>query len=319
MGIYYPLGYLQSTFSFFLSIIQTVLTCVYCKKPTPAVMSTVSLHQGIPQTDKPKLTYADPRDPWITKFIINTIEIASGRLKFDKMYREVRNMYLPKEEIWSTVIDRLGFQLDYNTEQLKKVPKNGPVIFVANHPFGVADGLALAHLVSSVRPEFFIMVNEVLAKEEQVLDFLEPISFERNEAAKERNRQAGDRTIARLNNGEAFLIFPSGAVSTARTPWGKVEDFPWRRFVAKLAMDTKATVVPVFVHGQNSRLFQVASHIHMNLRLGFLMHELRNKMGKPIKLSIGDPIPFDTISHIEDRQELIDLYRARTMTLGNMS
>ncbi len=266
--------------------------------------------------EKPKLTYADPKDPFLTRLIINAIEIASGRLKFDKLYREVRNMHLPKEKIWSTVIEKLGLELVYSQEQLDKVPKEGPVIFVANHPFGVADGLALAHIVALKRPNFFIMVNGVLAKEEQVEDFLVPIDFTKDPKAKENNRQAGETTINRLRNGEAFLIFPSGAVATARNPFGKAEDFPWRRFVSKLVMDTKATVVPIFVHGQNSRIFQLASHIHMNLRLGFLMHELRNKMGKPLRMSIGDPIPFADVAHITERQKLIDHYRDATMQLG---
>lgn len=49
-------------------------------------------------------------------------------------------------------------------------------------------------------------------------------------------------------------------------------------------------MVPVYFHGHNSRLFQIASHLHSTLRLGLLLKEFRARVDEPVPVSIGKPI-----------------------------
>ena len=79
---------------------------------------------------------------------------------------------------------------------------------------------------------------------------------------------------------------------------------------------TEATVIPIFVHGQNSRLFQLVSQVSLTLRLGLLMNEVRNKIGKPVRFEIGNPIVFDEVAGISDRQKLLDYLKERTFQLA---
>ena len=154
------------------------------------------------------------------------------------------------------------------------IPREGPIIFIANHPFGVVDGLALGEIISKVRDKFAILVNAVLCRNPQLDPFLLPIDFREIPEAMKTNINTRQEAINRLLNGEAIAIFPSGAVATAPFPGKEPVDLEWKRFVVKLITQSKATVIPLYFHGNNSFWFQLASYIHMNLRLGLLLFEV---------------------------------------------
>ena len=80
-----------------------------------------------------------------------------------------------------------------------------------------------------------------------------------------------------------MVIFPAGGVSTSPNGLGRADDLEWKRFTAKVIQMAEATVVPVFVHGQNSRLFQLISQVSQTLRYGMLLNEVRNKMGRDLQ------------------------------------
>ncbi|MFT4520486.1 MAG: putative hemolysin [Halioglobus sp.] len=81
-------------------------------------------------------------------------------------------------------------------------------------------------------------------------------------------------------------------------------DAPWATFDAKLIRDAQSNVVPIYFHGQNSRIFHLASHIAEPLRMALLLNEARNKFGQPIHAEIGDTFVWDDLGGIGNRQEL---------------
>lgn len=263
-----------------------------------------------------RLSYSNPTDPLLRKIVIGAIELATGRVKLEKLYNEVRQMRLKPVDLWGAALQKLDVKLDFDAAQLAKVPTEGPVVFIANHPFGVVDGLILGHLVSRVRDKFAILVNEVICKEEQLNDFLLPIDFRETKEAMQTNLRSRQETMERLKRGEALAIFPAGGVSTSPKLFGKAEDLEWKRFTVKVIQQTKATVIPIYVHGQNSRLFQMASHISLQLRLSLLLNEIRNKMHKKVRITIGDPIAYDALSQATDRQNMLEYLRKVTFDLG---
>lgn len=263
-------------------------------------------------------TYASPDDPLTKRLVIEAIERATGRPKIERIYQDIKSNALSPVLIWETMLLKLCIRLDYDEAQLAKIPKLGPLVFIANHPFGVVDGLILGALLSRIRSEFFVLVNEVLCRDETMNEFLLPIDFRENREAIRTNIATKQETLRRLHEGQALGIFPAGGVSTApRKFWKAAEDLEWKRFVAKVIQQTEATVVPIFVHGQNSRLFQMASQISLSLRLSLLLNEVRNKIGREINLSIGDPIAYRQIAHLKDRQALLDYLREVTFSLEN--
>ncbi len=265
--------------------------------------------------DGKKFTYASPEDSWLKQKIIGGLEILTGRKRLQKIYDTLHEMGPNPFDVWQDALEMLDIEPSFNHDQLMKIPDKGPIIFVANHPFGVVDGAIFLHIVTRVRRDYFILINEVLTHEPFLKDHLLPVDFRGDDKALQTNLETKELTTERLRNGEALVIFPSGAVATALKFFGKVEELPWRRFICTRIHETQCTVVPLFFYGMNSRLFQFVSKINMNLRLGLLLREVMNKRGKTIPVEIGDPITYDEMAPYTDRQELIDFLRDRTMAL----
>lgn len=264
-----------------------------------------------------RFTYASPEDSAFKRWVITTVETLTGSNHLQRIYEELHEESPNPFDVWENALKKLRIKLDFEAIQLEKVPRSGPVIFVANHPFGVVDGAILCHLVTRVRRDYFLLVNEVLAHEPIMKGHLLPVDFRNDKRALATNLETKRLTTERLNKGEVLAIFPSGAVATSMKLFGPVEEFPWRRFICTRIHETQCTVVPIFFHGRNSRLFQLVSKISMNLRLGLLLYEVMNKRNKTIKMVIGDPIPYTAMAEIKDRQKLIEFLKARTMGLAS--
>jgi len=266
--------------------------------------------------EKSRISYASISDPLFKRILIESIEFALGRRKIEKLLDETKEQDLSDGKVWKAMMEKLEVKLDFNQEQLDKVPRSGPVIFIANHPFGVVDGIILGYLISQVNPRFFILVNSVLTNEEAIRPYTLPISFEASKEAMMTNINTRKETMARLQKGEIMGVFPAGGVATAIPAFSKAEDLEWKRFVVKIIQQLHATVIPIFFHGQNSRLFHVASSIHENFRMALFLNEVKNKIGKTIKLTVGDPVSYDQLSDIKNRQELLDYLRKLTLDMG---
>ncbi|PHN07370.1 lysophospholipid acyltransferase family protein [Flavilitoribacter nigricans] len=266
---------------------------------------------------KARISYTSPEDPLFRRLLMGTVEYATGRKRLEKVYSRVKKIQPGRGEVWQLILDELDVSMIFDEAQLQKVAPDGPVIVIANHPFGVVDGLILGHLLSRMRDRYFVLVNEVLCREELLAPYFLPIDFRETKDALQTNIQTRKTALERLQAGEMMGIFPSGGVATAPKMWKKAEDLEWKRFVVKLIQQTRATVLPMYIHGRNSRLFQLASQFSLSLRLSLLLNEVKNKIGKTVLISIGEPIPFTEIAHLKDRQELLDHLRQTTEMLSS--
>ena len=227
--------------------------------------------------------------------MIRSIESLTGQPMLERKYNDILNQNPTPSSIWSLIIKELKLGLNFDKNQLKKVPQAGPVVFIANHPFGVIDGICLGYLVSLVKPEFKFLVNEVLCREEVLNHFFLPVDFSPTKSAQQTNINTRKIAVEKLAEGEPIVIFPSGGVATAKGLMKRAEELEWKRFVVKLIKNSKACVVPMYFEGRNSLIFHLASQISMDLRLAFLLNEVRNKVGKTITIRIGNPINYDEI------------------------
>lgn len=265
-----------------------------------------------------ELSYATDEDNILKRFSIKALEFISGRKKINQVYQDIQDSDLDHSAIWTAAVEGFQIKTTYDPLRLTGLPADKPLVFISNHPFGIIDGLILSKLIATVRPEFSILVNHVLCGHDpRVEKHLLPIDFRENKAAMYTNIRTKQLALERLKNGESIGIFPSGGVATSPNGWAKAEDLTWKRFTAKIIQMSKATVIPIYFHGENSRLFQLVSQFSMTLRLGLLIHEANNKMGKDIRVEIGEAIPFETIQHIKDRQEMLDYLYTATFQLGD--
>ncbi len=211
-----------------------------------------------------------------------------------------------------TPLPRSPSTLDYDEAQLARTPRDGPLVVVANHPFGVLDGIVMCALMERVRPDFRVLTNSVLMRAPEMRERMLPVDFSDTRQARRLNVESRARALDHVANGGCMVIFPAGAVSTSPDRFGSTPavDGPWSPFAARLVRRGRASVLPVFFPGQNSRLFQIASHIHPNLRLGLFFHEVRRRIGTPFPVAVGDVAPFEAFAHL-DRAALLAALRAQ--------
>ncbi len=235
-----------------------------------------------------RFSYSRPEQRWLNRTMIRTIERLSGQPYLERLYRDWAANPPPGENIFAAAMRCLEIEIKTPPEAWARVPREGPVLFVANHPFGVVDGLMMGHLATAVRPDTKIMTHSLLCQVPEAREFLLPVDFGGTPQAAQTSAQTRRRSVEWLRGGHALAVFPAGSVSTAQNPFrGEALDAAWHPFAAKLARLPEVTVVPVCFHGQNSRLFQIASHIHYALRIALLFRETRVRAGTRIGVSVG--------------------------------
>lgn len=209
----------------------------------------------------------------------------------------------------------IDYQLD--PADVDRLPTSGPVIVVANHPFGAVEGLVLADILTKRRQDVRIMANALLGKIPEMQPWLltaDSIQGKNGALDHLPSLESGQRW---LQNGGVLLTFPAESVSHLHFRSRTVVDPPWSQKVATLARRTNATVVPVFFEGRNSALFQIAGFVHPRLRTALLPKELLRSSQTTISLRIGKPIrPEKTLRFAEDK-ELTEYLRFKTYALAN--
>jgi putative hemolysin len=265
------------------------------------------------------LTYASAYDSRLSRLSIRAIEILSGQLRLKRLYDLYRAEMNGSTDFWEAAMRLLQLQLDYDAGKLAQLPATGPLVIVANHPFGLVDGLLIGHLANRVRNDFKVLTNARLyPPDADIQRYILPIDFDPGPEAQATTLKT--RAIARqhLAEGGCLIVFPAGGVATTPTPFARqAVDLDWKPFTARLIHAAQATVVPMFFHGQNSRLFQIASHISMTARLALLLHEVANKIGGAFRVTIGEVIPYAELTAVRDPHELCRYLRQRTEWLGN--
>jgi putative hemolysin len=269
--------------------------------------------------DKSAFTYADPADPLLKRLAIGALEVATGRNRLRRLYFQHQSNGWEGASFFDVAIKALSLDLRYNAERLAALPKHGPLVVVSNHPFGVLDGIVMCALMRKARPDFLVLTNAVLLRAPEMRAHMLPIDFTETMEAQRANVASRARALSHLQNGGCIVIFPAGAISTSPDRLGRrpAVDRPWTPYLARLVQRARAPVTPVFFHGQNSRLFQIVSHISMTARLALFFHELRGKIGARCDVTIGETIPFDQLAHLTDRQALVEALRAATYSLND--
>ncbi len=271
--------------------------------------------------DKYLFSYATESDPPLKRGLIRLVERATGQPRLKRMY--VQNQRFPRadETFWQAAVRSLELDVRYDVDALAAIPKTGPVVFVANHPYGVLDGIVMAWLASKVRSDFVVLTHIVLTRAPEAARFILPVDFSGAKEAERTNLASRAAAHAQLERGGAVVVFPAGAISTTPDKLGlePAVDGRWQPFVSQLLQRSQATVVPIWFGGQNSRLFQIASHFSATLRLSLIFHEVKTRIGASLPVVIGAPVQFASIAAIRNRQALADDLRARVYALARLA
>jgi putative hemolysin len=264
----------------------------------------------------PRFSYATETDPRLKRLLIRAIERMTGQPHLKRLYEERRATLKDGDNFWEVAVRSLELTIHVNDDGLMALPRTGPLVIVANHPFGVLDGIVISYLVSQVRNDFLVLTNRVLYQAPEIQPYLLPIDFAETKEALATNLRSRAEAKAHLDKGGCVVVFPAGGASTVPRPWSRrAVDLEWKSFTAKLIATSKAPVVPVYFAGQNSRLFQIASHISLTLRLSLFFQEVYNKIGSDIYVRVGTLILHEYLAGL-DRKRLMEHLRAATYALG---
>ncbi|MCB1343530.1 MAG: lysophospholipid acyltransferase family protein [Pseudooceanicola sp.] len=262
------------------------------------------------------ITYSHSAASRGSRALVRLIENTTGRMTLIRRAQGYEAEVASGRSFWQVMVDRYGLSLNVTRGSLDNIPRTGPLILIANHPYGILDGLMMGHMLQSTRGDFRILANSVFRKAEDLNRILLPISFDNTKEALALNIETRKTALSYLSGGGAIGVFPGGTVSTALRPFSTPMDPGWRSFTARMIAKSDAAVVPVYFAGHTSRLFQVASHLHYTLRLGLLLKEFKTRVDTPVEVAIGDPIPRDTLRRMGEGKPLMDFLRKATYELS---
>ncbi|NQY59192.1 lysophospholipid acyltransferase family protein [Cognatishimia sp.] len=270
--------------------------------------------------DRRTLTYANSfDDPW-TSTAIRVIEWFTGKITILRMVRrfERQNGNHRGQKFWKGALDVMGIDLTTPQDQLANIPKDGPVVVVANHPHGMVDGMILAELIGRVREDYRILTRSVLTGlDETATSFMIPVPFPHDPEAQRKMVEMRAAAMAYLKDGGVVALFPSGVVSSSDTAFGPVIEREWNVFTAQLIRRSGARVVPIFFPGANSRWYQVANRVSAILRQGLLLHEIVKACNKPQSPVIGPVLTDEEMEPLHSNPRgFMSWLRDHTLGLG---
>ena len=234
--------------------------------------------------------------------------------RFNELYEETRNCGGGRPFV-EEFLSLLQISTEIDPKDLALVPREGPVVAVANHPFGLVEGLALAAVLPTVRPDTRILANHVLSsmpEASQYCIFVDPLG---GADAIRSNRRGMREAVAWLENKGLLAVFPAGEVAHWNLTEGAAIDPEWSRNVARIIRLMGATVLPVYFAGANSALFQLLGFLHPRMRTALLARELFNKRKQKIEIRIGAPISPAKLRTYQDDLALARYLRHRTYLL----
>ncbi len=209
----------------------------------------------------------------------------------------------------------MDVQTVVSDEDKARIPKEGPVIVVSNHPFGGIEGVIMLSILNSVRQDAKAMANYMLQLIPEMRDMFIPVNPFGSTASIKQNVGPLLETMKWLKQGHILGVFPSGEVSSIDLKSGRVRDPAWSTTIAGIAKKTNATVVPMFFAGRNPALFQIAGLLHPRLRTVMLPTMTSKKTSSTIKVYIGSPITPAEMAKYKSDEELTKYFRLRTYAL----
>ncbi|MFN7934524.1 MAG: GNAT family N-acyltransferase [Bryobacteraceae bacterium] len=234
------------------------------------------------------------------------------------IYQSIRTQQ-DEHTIGGRLLHQLHIRFRASQHDLALIPRSGPTILLLNHPTGLLEGAVLMEILHRIRPGVKFLANHRLAEIPELRDSIIPVDITTN--TPQNNIAAMKHAAQHLANGGLLVVFPSGEVSSFHLRKLAVCDPAWHPSIARLVTlanrrSTGLQLVPAFITGANSALFQCAGLIHPRLRTLLLVRELLNKQNTEVELRIGRPIHATRLQEFPTDIERMDYLRWRTDLLS---
>lgn len=277
------------------------------------------------------ITYSNKGPLW-ARVLVMMLEYMTGRIWMEYTYDKCMKSHdkdvaqKPEFPFFSTSLRELKVKAEVKGGSLENIPAEGPIVVVANHPFGIIDGLLLNQLMYDRRKDYYILTNQVLLKAERMVPYLIPIDDSETKEGTAINKTSILKSMKHLRNGGAICVFPAGRLARPKGWKAPFEDLEWQELTAHFVKNVKAaetgetpTIVPIFFEGENSRLFRIAAMLKFfTITRSLVIHECMNKVGKTIGVHIGKPIKPADIPKDLTHLDLAAWMREQTLALPKM-
>src|SRR5262249_22728332 len=160
----------------------------------------------------------------MSRQIIRVVEKLTGQPLIRRLYWQYRLRERPPELFWEDAIAALKLEVRPDREPARIIPAHGPLAVIANHPFGVVDGIILCWMVSRVRSDYMIMTHRILYRAPEVRPHILPVDFSGTREALQNNIRSRAEARRLLQRGGVLIVFPSGGVAKSKTFRGPAED-----------------------------------------------------------------------------------------------
>ena len=225
----------------------------------------------------------------LKRLFLNFLEMILGARTINDLYLKSKN-YDNESNFWSSALQVLNIDLCINYLNDVEVPRKEALIIVCNHPYGIIDGISIGKIISFYRDDYMFLANEALKKIPEISDKIIPVDLNtlNNKKNRTSNLSSLRKVYSHLDEGGCLIIFPGGEVSSSNGIFDKPIDPKWSSLPVKLSRTFDCNILPIFIHGSSSLLFQFITKISFSLRKYFLFREVLKKRNKSIDVTINE-------------------------------
>jgi putative hemolysin len=270
----------------------------------------VDLSRGIPGTYlrfllKPLLLWVET---WLGIRTLNAIHSgAAARCRLQGL------------SFWRACVQEMALRLETRPSDLLRVPLQGPVVVVANHPYGATEAILLMDMLSSIRSDVKVLGNRLLSRMPETSGSVIPVEVWAGSASARKNAGAVKEALRWLKQGGMLLVFPAGAVSHLHVSSMTVTDPAWSSMAVALADKSSAEMLPIHICGRNRWGFQLAGLLHPILRTLLLAQEMKSQLGGTTYGIIGRPVSAERLRKCGGYKEATEMMRLQVYGLQGRS
>ena len=204
----------------------------------------------------------------------------------NRLYANLPDTHDDKDFLKS-VLDLFNIKYSVTDGGAERIPREGGLIIVANHPYGAIEGVIIAAMLRDLRDDVKILANGLLQRIPEISDLFISVDVFGGQGATQRNMSPLKDAMRWVEQGGVLVVFPAGEVAHLDLRSRAVTDPPWHTSIGRIVRRTDAPVLPVFFEGRNGAMFQLAGLLHPHLRTALLPREMINKSGKTLRVRVG--------------------------------
>ena len=224
--------------------------------------------------------------PWLWTVVKSVLYPAFGYTKAVRVADALAPMSGAEAMDWASGF--LGMTI--KATGVEQVPETGAAVVVANHPGGIADGVAVWDALKARRPDLAFFANRdalrVCAGLESVII---PVEWRPEHRTREKTRETLRLAIEAFKAERCVVVFPAGRMAEWSWAARALKERAWMPTAVSLARKFAAPIVPLGVDQRLSLAYYVAAHVSDEVKNMTVFHELLAKRGARYRLTFGPP------------------------------